>query len=316
MPNPVQTTAGPVDVAELGRTLSHEHLITAHEGIRFQWPHLVDHEAEVAAAVASVEGVQAHGIETIVDPSCLDLARDVRLNLEVAERTGMRFVMATGIYGQHYTTLPHYFQTREVSALVDCFVHDLTVGIQGTEVRAHVLKCAADEPGLTPDMEKVHRAVAEASKQTGAPIMAHSRPASRTGLEQMRIFAEEGIDPAKVQIAHCGDTDDVDYLEELAQTGCTMGLDRYGLDIFLPQAQRNATLVALVERGHGDRLTLGQDYCATIDWYPNELKPVLAPTWAMDHVFTSVIPELLELGVAQEQIDAMLGANVHRWLAA
>lgn len=240
----------------------------------------------------------------------------MRLNLDVAEATGVRFVMATGIYGQHYTSLPHFFQTREVSAMVDCFVHDLEQGIQGTDVRAHFLKCAADEPGITPDVEKVHRAVAEASKRTGAPIMAHSRPASRTGLDQMRIFVEEGIDPAKVQIAHTGDTDDLDYIEELLQTGCFIGLDRFGLDLFLPHEARLKTLAALVERGHADRCTMGQDACATIDWVPKETVEQIAPVWKMDYIFTTAIPAALELGVPQDAIDAMLGDNVHRWLSA
>ena len=68
---------------------------------------------------------------------------------------------------------------------------------------------AADEPGITPDVEKVHRAAARASNRTGRPIMAHSRPASRTGLDQMRIFLEEGVPASKVMIAHTGDTDAV-----------------------------------------------------------------------------------------------------------
>lgn len=312
----VQTTAGPVDVSELGRTLPHEHLLTAHEGLRFQWPHLVDREAEHRAAVEAVESVQAHGVETICDPSCLDLNRDVQLNLAVAAETGMRFVMATGVYGQHYSTLPHFFETRDISALVDCLVHDLEVGIQGTDVRAHFLKCAADEPGMTPDVEKVHRAVAQASLKTGAPIMAHSRPASRTAIDQLRIFAEEGVDPKKIQIAHCGDTSDLDYLEEVLASGCCIGLDRYGIDLFHPHDERIATHVALIERGHADRITMSQDYCASIDWYPEEAKPMLAPRWSMDFIFTTAIPELLERGVSQEDIDKSIGANVHAWLTA
>lgn len=317
MPSPIQTTSGPIDDASaLGRTLGHEHLLSVHEGLRFQWPHLVDRDDERRRAIEAVRSVQEHGVETIVDPSCLDLGRDVRLNLEVAEETGMRFVMATGVYGQHYTFLPHFFQTRDISVLVDCLVHDLTEGIQGTDVRAHFLKCAADEPGLTDDVEKVHRAVAQASLRTGAPIMAHSRPASRTGLEQMRVFTEEGVDPAKVQIAHTGDTDDLDHIEELLQTGCTIGMDRFGLDLFLPREQRYATVRALCERGHAGRMVLSQDFCAYIDWYAEEVKPVLAPDWSMDHLFTTAIPAMLELGVAREDIDAMIGANVHRWLAA
>ncbi len=311
----IPTTAGPKDVADLGRTLVHEHLLTAHEGIRFQWPHLVDAQAERDAAVEQVRAAQGHGVTAICDPAVLDLARDVQLALAVTEATGMPIVMATGIYGQHYTFLPHYFQTRELSAMVECFVHDLTVGIQGTEVLAGFLKCAADEPGMTPDMEKVHRAVAQASLQTGAPIMAHSQPASKTGLESMRVFAEEGVDPAKVMIAHTGDTDDLEYIEALLATGCTIGMDRYGLDIFLPEAQRNATLRTLVERGHGDRMVLGQDACATLDWFPKEMVRQMAPNWTFTHIFEAVIPQLLADGVAQEQLDAMLTTNVHRWLA-
>src|SRR3954453_12561610 len=69
--------------------------------------------------------------------------------------------------------------------------------------------------------------------QTGAPIMAHSRPASNTGPRQIEIFREEGVDPAKIQIAHTGDSDDLDYIEGLLDAGVWMGLDRYGLDLYL-----------------------------------------------------------------------------------
>lgn len=312
----IPTTAGTRAVTDLGRTLVHEHLITAHEGIRFQWPHLVDAQAEHDAAVTQVRAAQAHGVTAICDPACLDLARDVHLALAVTADTGMPIVMATGVYGQHYTFLPHYFQTREISALVDCFVHDLTVGIQGTDTKAAFLKCAADEPGLTPDVEKIHRAVAQASLQTGAPVMAHSRPASQTGLEQMRVFAEEGLDPAKVLVAHTGDTDDLDYIEALLATGCTIGMDRYGLDIFLPEPQRNATVVALCERGYADRMVLGQDACATLDWFPPEMIQAMAPNWNFTHIFEVVLPALTEAGVAPEQLEGMLTTNVHRWLEA
>ena len=120
--------------------------------------------------------------------------------------------------------------------------------------------------------------MARASNQTGKPIMAHSRPASGTGTEQMRIFKEEGVDPAKVQIAHTGDTDDLDYIEALLDTGCWIGMDRYGLDIFLPTERRNETVLALLERGYADRMFLSQDFCSTIDWFPLEVQEHLKPT--------------------------------------
>lgn len=315
----IQTTAGPIDPSELGRTLVHEHLNTASEGVRFQWPHVVDHEGEVARAVAQVEAVQAHGVQTICDPAVLDLARDVQLHLRVQERTGMRFVLATGIYGQHYTFLPHYFQTRGPEAMVECFRHDLETGIQGTEVKAHFLKCAADTPGFTEDVEKLHRAVAQTSLATGAPIMVHSNPNARTGLRSVEILvAEEGVAPEKVQVAHTGDTADTGYVRELLDTGVFIGMDRYGLDgVFGPgQPERNQTIKAVADAGFGDRMMLGQDHCASIDWYPAEAVAQLAPKWSFHLVFDEAIPELLELGVPQETIDAMLGANVAAWLGS
>src|SRR5919106_314227 len=103
----------------------------------------------------------------------------------------------------------------DVEELGLTLVHEIENGIQGTGIKPAFIKCAADAPGVTPTIEKLHRAAARASRQTGRPIMAHSRPASGTGLEQMRIFEEEGVEPAKVQIAHTGDTDDLDYIDRL-----------------------------------------------------------------------------------------------------
>ena len=157
--------------------------------------------------------------------------------------------------------------------MADLFVHDIEQGIQGTDIKAAFLKCAADEPGVTENVEKVHRAAARASVRTGAPIMAHSRPASDTGPRQVEIFLEEGVAPAKIQIAHTGDTDDLDYIEGLLEKGVYIGLDRYGLEMFLPTDQRNATVLALLERGHAERMFLSQDFDIdrTLDWFPPEV---------------------------------------------
>ena len=311
----VETTAGPIDAARMGRTLCHEHLLTVSEAVRFQWPHLHDAEAEFARAVEQVRAAMGHGVRTIVDPACMDLGRDARFAQRVAEETGIQLVLATGIYGEHYSTIAHHFETRDEDYLADAFVHDLETGIQGTEIKAAFLKTAADEPGITPDVEKVHRAAARASLRTGAPIMAHSRPASRTGPDQMRIFLDEGVAPEKVMIAHTGDTDDLDYIEELLELGPFIGMDRYGTEIFLPDPQRNTTVAALVERGHADRMVLSHDACATIDWFPPEMIAQLAPNWHFTHLFDTVIGQLTELGVPGEAIDTMLDETPRRWLA-
>ena len=314
----VETVNGSMDVEELGRTLIHEHFQTTDEGARTQFPHLYDEEAEWEAAIADASAVRSHGIATVVEPSALFLNRDAAFSKRVADESGLNVVLATGIYT--YDHLPQVFLNRNEDQLAEVFLHEIEHGIQGTAIKPAFIKCAADEPGVTPNIEKVHRAVARASMQTGLPIMAHSRPASGTGPEQMRIFSEEGVEPGKVQVAHTGDTDDLDYIERLLETGCWIGMDRYGLDIFLPTEPRNATVLALLERGYADRMFLSQDYCSTIDWFPLEVQEYLkaqeVPKWSMTYLFEEVIPELEQRGMTKEQLDQMMVDNPKRWLGS
>jgi phosphotriesterase-related protein len=312
----VETTGGSVDVDELGLTLIHEHFRTTDEAGRFQFPHLYDEQAEWETAISDANAVKAHGVRTVVDPGAMFLTRDAAFSKRIADESGLNIALATGIYT--YDHLPQVLFNRDEDGIAAIFLHEIEHGIQGTGIKPALIKCAADEPGVTPNVEKVHRAAARAAKQSGLPIMAHSRPANQTGLQQMRIFAEEGVDPSVVHVAHTGDTDDLDYIERLLETGCWIGLDRYGLDLFLPTDRRNATVLALLERGYVDRMFLSQDYCSSIDWFPPEVQVVLkeqaVPDWSMTFLFESVIPELKERGMTDKQLDQMMVENPKRWL--
>jgi phosphotriesterase-related protein len=268
-------------------------------------------------AVESARAVAERGGKTICEPTGMFGGRDVEFSRRVSQATGVQVVPCTGIYTYDY--LPMFFVTRDADVMADLFVHDIEQGIQDTGIKAAFLKCAADEPGVNENVEKVHRGVARASVRTGAPIMAHSRPASETGPRQIEIFEEEGVDPSKVQIAHTGDTDDLDYIERLLEKGVYIGMDRYGLEIFLPIEKRNATVTALLERGYADRMFLSQDYTATLDWYPVEVEQQLldagaAKGWSMTLVFDEVIPALREAGMTDEQLQTMMVENPKRWL--
>lgn len=316
----VQTVAGPVDSGALGTVLIHEHVRFRDEAVAENWPARYDPDEEMSAALEAVNAAKERGVTTIVEPTAMFGGRSFPFMREVAERTGVQIVGCTGIYTYDY--LPHYFQTRSEDQMAELFIADIEQGVQGTDARAGFLKCAADEPGVTENIEKVHRAVARASVQTGAPIMAHSRPASNTGPRQVEIFLEEGVDPAKIQIAHTGDSDDLDYIEGLLDQGVWIGLDRYGLNLYLPYDQRNATTAELLRRGHADRLFLSQDYCATIDWFPEEAEEMffsqglVMEEWSMTLVFDLVVPWLREQGVWDDDtFRTVFEENPRRWLA-
>jgi phosphotriesterase-related protein len=316
----VQTVQGAVDESELGLTLVHEHVRFRDEAVAEQWPNRYDEQLEFDAALVAVKAAKAAGVRTIVDPTAMFGGRDVRFMKRVADETDVRIVACTGIYS--YDFLPHYFENRDADVIADHFVEDIEIGIQRTGIRAAFLKCAADAAGVTENVEKIHRAVARASIQTGAPIMAHSMPAVATGPRQVEIFEEEGVDLAKVQIAHCGDTDDVDYIQRLIDKGVYVGLDRYGLEMYLPIDRRNATAAELLRRGHAERLMISQDFCATIDWFPPEAADVFESqgairNWSMTLVFDEVVPTLREIGAMDdESFDTVFVQNPKRWLTA
>jgi phosphotriesterase-related protein len=317
----VETVGGQIDVEDLGLTLIHEHFFSSDEAISAQWPHVRDRDREFELAMESAQAVKSHGVKTVVEPTAMLLGRDPRASQRLAQESGLQIVLCTGIYT--YDHLPQFLLNRSEDYIADLFVHDIEQGIQGTDIKAAFIKCAADEPGVNERVEKVHRAAARASMRTGRPVMAHSRPASNTGPRQVEIFLEEGVSPEKIQIAHTGDTDDLDYIEGLLDKGVWIGMDRYGIDLFLPTAKRNATLLELLNRGYVERMFLSQDFDVPIanglDWYPPEVVEQLqasgaANDWSMTFLFESVISTLKEGGMTDEQLDTMMIENPKRWL--
>jgi phosphotriesterase-related protein len=314
----IESVTGPLDAGDLGTTLIHEHLRTRDEANARQFPQLYDGDALYDAAVEAAKNALDRGVETIGEPTAMFLDRDVRFIERVAKETGLQVIVCTGIYT--YEHLPLFWQSRSPDVMAAAFVHDIEQGIQGTDIKAAFLKCAADEPGVNENVEKVHRACARASLRTGAPIMAHSRPASNTGPRQVEIFLEEGVAPEKIHVAHCGDSDDLGYIEGLLEKGVYVGLDRFGIEMYLPMDRRLNTAQALLEKGYEERMFLSADSCASLDWFPEETVEVLmregaVKDWTITLVPDQVIPALKERGMTDAQLETMMVENPKRWLA-
>jgi phosphotriesterase-related protein len=317
----IQTVGGSIGADDLGATLTHEHIFVLDLALLASFETDFEEERAVATAVRRLTELKAAGIDTIVDPTVLGIGRNIPLIQRVAEQVELNIVVATGVFTT--TELPPYFQYRHLlrppelgDVLVELFVRDIHEGIKGTGgVRAGVLKCAIDEHGLTPDVERVLRATALAHRETGAPIMTHTDAASRGGLTQQRIFAEEGVDLSRVIIGHCGDTDDLEYLEELLRNGSYLGLDRFGADRFLTVEQRIAVVLELCERGWADRLLLSQDADAFNDWFDPEWVKQTHPRWRYELIPLEVLPALRERGMPEETIRTMMVESPRRVLA-
>jgi phosphotriesterase-related protein len=313
----VETVRGPLDTSQLGVTLMHEHVFVLNTEIQQNFPALWNEDERVDDAVAKLNDLKQHGVDTIVDPTVIGLGRYIPRIQRVAAQTSLNIVAATGLYT--YNDVPFYFHFRGPGTLldgpevlVDMFVEDITQGIAGTGVKAAILKCATEEAGLTPGVERVLRAVAQAHRRTGVPITTHTHAHTFRGRDQQRIFKEEGVDLARVIIGHSGDTTDLDYLKELMDNGSYIGMDRFGIDLLLPFEDRVNTVAALCRQGYAKQIVLSQDASCFIDWFDTAVREQMLPRWNYTHIPREVVPALRERGVPEEQVRDMLLENPRR----
>ncbi len=318
----VETMRGPVDLGNLGQTLMHEHVfVLSTEHVQNYGSDWWDEEAMVARAIDKLNAVYTKGIRTIVDPTVWGLGRDIPRMQRIAAETPVNIIVATGLYV--YEELPQQYAYRGPGLLIDIpepmvtdFSRDIIQGIADTGVKAAFLKCCMETPELTPGVERIARAVARTHVETGAPITVHTSGPHQTGRIAVRIFREEGVDLSKVMIGHAGDSNDLDYLTELADAGVVLGMDRFGLDLFNPTAERVKTIVALASRGYAGSMVLAHDANCFIDYFGgahDDVRTAVMPNWHYEHITDDVLPALLGAGVTQEQIDTMMVENPVRY---
>lgn len=296
-----------LDASALGVTLMHEHVLLAQAGVIANWPHLFDREAEVEAAARDLQEVYELGVQTIVDLTTVDLGRDVGFVRAVAERTDVQIVVATGVH----LNPPAYFRRRDMAPIVELYVRDITVGIADTGVRAGCLKAASEEPVDEENAAQL-RAVARAHRATGVPIMTHTRPAIRNGLQQQQVFREEGVELSRVVIGHSGDTTDLEYLTRLMEAGSTIGMDRFGTGLGATTEERIDVVAELCRRGWASRMVLSHDTSAYSMGLPRHVREARLPEYTFRLIPTVVLPGLLARGVTEEQIHTMMVDNPRR----
>lgn len=315
----IESARGAIAPSELGRVLIHEHIFLMDMEYTYNYRPDFFAEKTIDDAAARLNALKASGIDTIIDLTVLGLGRHMPSVAKAAAKTDLNIIVSTGAYTFDAVPAPFQFwgpgllRDAEVEPMIDHFVRDIEQGIAGTGIRAGMLKCAIDEAGLRPGVERVMRAVARAHVQTGTPITVHTAPLQRTGLLVQQVLSEEGVDLERVVIGHCGDTTDVDYLMKLADQGSILGMDRFGIEFTISMQERVATIAEMVRRGYAGQLTLSHDCCCWSDYFPDISDYHTAmPNHHYLHIHNEVLPALLDAGVSQADLDRMFIENPRR----
>lgn len=249
----VQTVLGPVRAEALGPTLTHEHLLM--DLFRGFQPHREFLLNDRDLVVAELAELSAAGGQTVVEVTTPDLGRNPAGLVDIARRTGLNIVMATGRYRE-----PFYedalVRTR-TDALAEEFVRDIDEGVDG--VRAGIIgEIGTHEAHISPAEERVHRAAARAHLWTGVPITTHSN-ASPVGLTQLDLFEEEGVDLRRVVVGHCDTFPVPDYHLEILRRGAWVQFDTVRGTFEYETSRQARQLAHYVRCGHLDQLLVSQD---------------------------------------------------------
>jgi phosphotriesterase-related protein len=303
----VQTTCSRVKMADLGKTLIHEHIFAAMPGWQFDHraPKFVRKES-MTEVVDLLQELQDYGCRTIVDPCPMDVGRDVEFVAEVEQRSGTRIICATGVYTEADCGL-YTLRWLPKEELVELYVKEITEGVADTGIRCGVVKIATGPGPATEYERKMISVGAEAARITGVPIISHTVNAAH-GHEQIDLVAAQGVPANCLVVGHCGDRDDHEYHKSLAARNAFVGLDRFGMELVLPDSIRMKNLMQLIEAGYRDNILVSHDCVLCM---PGRFPPPYdnVKLTGITRFMKTLAPQLLQMGLSKEDLDHILIDN-------
>lgn len=286
----IQTVMGKVAPEDLGITYSHEHLINIPTEERRNPDFILD---SVEKTVEEVGYFKKAGGQTIVDMTPLNSGRSPKKLKEVAKRGGINIIATTGFFRGPYEDWVNSSSEEELSKL---FIREVDQGIEGTDIKAGVIKIGSSYHHIKPEEEKVIRAAARAQITTGAPISSHTEIGTM-GLEQLEILRDEGANLEKVIIGHLDRNPDYDYHKAIAEKGAFVQYDCIGKIKYHPESMRIELIIKLIKEGYGSNILLSGDMARRSYWRAYGGGP------GLDYILTKFVPRL-RLEVAAEGLKS------------
>lgn len=315
-----QTVLGALDASKLGYTLSHEHIA---DGPYFlsRWPG--SRLEFTAQAIERLERVRAAGVSTIVDLTPYDVGRDIRFLAEVSQKSGINMIACTGqrFFPPQYPGVS--MPSRTIEGLAAFFEKEIKQGIDGTRIKAGVIKIGIMAKAPT-DLEVVGlRAAVRTSRATGMPIRIHTHAVDRAADKLVAILDDEGANPGRVSFDHSDDSGDLDYFLGLVKRGYSLGMDHVHRGLMpnaKPSFERRAECIKLlIEAGFAGNIFLSQDVEFGGSLLPEDARDFrskLDPPDGLLFTARKLIPRLKQLGVSDQGIRVMTFENPRRFFGS
>ena len=301
----IMTVRGPIEAAQAGYTLSHEHLLCDLWPIVRSYDGILDDESLAARELSAYRDA---GGRTLVDVTSGGLGRNPLALRRISEAAGVNVVMGAAWYRED--VYPRCVYELDSSALAGVIVEELTRGVDGTDVLAGIIgEIGTERKFITPAQERVFRASGRAQLRTGVSIITHTTHFGELALEQIALLREENVPIDRIIISHLGDRPDFSPLLAIARQGVYLSIDNTGYtgDGYPGDEVRAANVKRLVEEGHLSQILLSGDICMKSHLHAFGGK-------GYDHVPRKFLPLLKQAGITDAEIHAMTIDNPARAL--
>jgi phosphotriesterase-related protein len=300
----IRTVTGDIAPDQLGVCYPHEHVLGG--------PPLPDLDPDLTldseeAAIQELTYFRQAGGNALVEMSPIDYKRDVAGLKRVSQATGIHIICTSGQHKEKFSR--PWVENETVASLTSRFIAEVSEGIDGTDVRAGVIKAASSLNTISDNERKVFEAVALAHQETGAPVTTHTE-AGTMGMKQIELLVSRGVDPAHIIIGHVDRKLEWEYHLDMAQAGVFLCYDQLSKEKYYPDARRVEFILRLVEAGYGGQIVLAGDLARKSYWpsYGTGGGPGLT------YILWRFVPWLRTEGLSQAAIDDLLIHNPARAL--
>lgn len=303
----VQTLQGKLAVGDLGFTLMHEHV--------FWGACPPEKRAEtIEHAVKLVDDAGRVGVDTIVD---LSPVRDITLLREIKDRVPVNIVLATGSYQEH--VMPQWLLDLDEKQYKERVIKEITEGIEGTGIKAGIIKVAARRADLTVWEKMVFKVAAEVNKELGTPIGTHAVAGVRHQFDHLMKY---GANPDKVFFSHVEAefgwaglnlVQMGEHLLQIAKEGGHLLFNNFAYDFHTPWKDLVYLIRNLCDNGYASKVMTSMDSL----WFWE--KGVIKANVEDDHpetkektyayAVTDAVPNLLKAGFSAKEIAIFFKQN-------
>ncbi|MDH5367250.1 MAG: phosphotriesterase, partial [Cyclobacteriaceae bacterium] len=212
--------------------LSHEHILVDFIGADSIQPNSWSHDTIIKEVIPYLEELKKFNVNYFVDATPNYLGRDVILLEKIANKTGIRIITNTGLYGaRNDKFIPKYAKESTAEKLAEMWINEYQHGIDGTSIKPGFIKIGIDNSDTLSVMhQKLVKAAALTHLKTGLTIASHTGKAA--GLwPQLNIIKDMGISPEAFIWVHAqGENNNKNYLKA-AKMGCWISLDGIGWEL-------------------------------------------------------------------------------------